>query len=119
MVVQMAEEIRILLGSNLNVTSPFLRPPKLALKLAILKLKLSGLASSKVQDFIDFDNVKRWFDAIAEQFVQHEYDLKNIYNMDESGFAVGESQSSRALTNIREGSDWMVISGRQEWETAI
>ncbi|KYG40720.1 hypothetical protein M433DRAFT_185008 [Acidomyces richmondensis BFW] len=39
--------------------------------------------------------------------------------MDESGFAVGESQLSRALVNIRENSSWKVISGRQEWITAI
>jgi hypothetical protein len=39
--------------------------------------------------------------------------------MDESGFAVSTSQSSRALVNIREQSSWKVISGRQEWITAI
>jgi hypothetical protein len=39
--------------------------------------------------------------------------------MDESGFAVGDSQSSRALVNIREDSSWKVINGRQEWITAI
>ena len=39
--------------------------------------------------------------------------------MDESGFAVGESQSSRALVNVRENSSWKVIAGRQEWITAI
>jgi hypothetical protein len=39
--------------------------------------------------------------------------------MDESGFAIGDSQSSRALVNIREESSWKVIAGRQEWVTAI
>ena len=39
--------------------------------------------------------------------------------MDESGFAVGQSQSSRALVNVREKSSWKVVSGRQEWITAI
>jgi nitrate reductase alpha subunit len=39
--------------------------------------------------------------------------------MNESGFAVGESQSSRALVNVREKSSWKIISGRQEWITAI
>jgi hypothetical protein len=39
--------------------------------------------------------------------------------MDESGFAVGTSQSSRALVNIREQSSWKVVNGRQEWITAI
>jgi hypothetical protein len=39
--------------------------------------------------------------------------------MDESGFAVGTSQPSRALVNIREKSSWKVVHGRQEWITAI
>ena len=39
--------------------------------------------------------------------------------MDESGFAVGTSQSSRALVNIRDKSSWKVVHGRQEWITAI
>ena len=39
--------------------------------------------------------------------------------MDKSGFAVGESQSSRALVNVREKSSWKVVLGRQEWITAI
>lgn len=42
-----------------------------------------------------------------------------MYNMDEFGFAVGESQSSRALINIRENSSWKVVAGRQEWVTAL
>ncbi|KYG41202.1 hypothetical protein M433DRAFT_159330, partial [Acidomyces richmondensis BFW] len=41
------------------------------------------------------------------------------YNIDESGFAVGVSQLSRALVNIREASSWKVVKGRQEWITAI
>lgn len=50
---------------------------------------------------------------------EHQYLPENVYNMDESGFAVGASQSSRALVNIREKSSWKVVSGRQEWITAI
>jgi hypothetical protein len=39
--------------------------------------------------------------------------------MDESGFAVGASQTSRALVNVRDKSSWKKIQGRQEWITAI
>jgi hypothetical protein len=39
--------------------------------------------------------------------------------MDESGFAVGTSQASRALVNVRDKSSWKKIQGRQEWITAI
>jgi hypothetical protein len=34
--------------------------------------------------------VKRWFDAIETKFAEYAYDLSNVWNMDESGFGVGE-----------------------------
>ena len=51
--------------------------------------------------------------------MHNQYDPDHVYNMDESGFAVGASQSSRALVNIRESSSWKQIGSRQEWITAI
>jgi hypothetical protein len=68
---------------------------------------------------VNTDTVKTWFDAVTELRIQHHYPPECIYNMDESGFAVGTSQSSRVLVNVREQSSWKVISGRQEWITAI
>ena len=60
----------------------------------------------------DFDGVRRWFDAVTDLFAQHPYPPERIHNMDESGFAVGDSQSSRALVNVRESTSWKSISGR-------
>jgi hypothetical protein len=68
---------------------------------------------------MDRQAIETWFDAVTELVVQHNYQPDCIYNMDESGFAVGTSQSSRALVNIREKSSWKIVSGRQEWITAI
>jgi hypothetical protein len=65
------------------------------------------------------EGVKRWFDAVTELWVEHQYTPSHVYNMDESGFAVGASESSRALVNIREASSWKQIGSRQEWITAI
>jgi hypothetical protein len=48
--------------------------------------------------------VKMWFEAVMELRIEHQYAPDRIYNMDESGFAVGDSQLSRALVNIREDS---------------
>ncbi len=60
-----------------------------------------------------------YFDAVTELFLQYLYLAERIYNMDESSFAMGASQSSRALVNIRERSSWKDVKGRQEWITAI
>jgi hypothetical protein len=65
------------------------------------------------------DVLRTWFDAVTEVRIAHHYRPECIYNMDESGFAVGASQSSRALVSVREKSSWKVIAGRQEWITAI
>ena len=65
------------------------------------------------------ETAKIWFEAVTELHLQHQYPPEQQYNMDESGFAIGESQITRALVNIREKSSWKVINGRQEWITAI
>lgn len=46
--------------------------------------------------------VKTWFEAVTELCIQHQYAPDQIHDMDESGFAVGESQSSRASVNVRD-----------------
>ena len=39
--------------------------------------------------------IKPWFDAVAEICSEYCYPPEHRYNMDESGYAVGASQSSR------------------------
>ena len=53
---------------------------------------------------MSLEGTKMWFEAVTELYLQNQYPPDRIYNMDESGFAVGESQSSRALVNVREKS---------------
>jgi hypothetical protein len=67
----------------------------------------------------NYEGVKRWFDVVTEVWIKNQYTPDNVYNIDESGFAIGASQSSRALVNIREASSWKQIGSRQEWITAI
>ncbi|KYG39555.1 hypothetical protein M433DRAFT_53943, partial [Acidomyces richmondensis BFW] len=62
---------------------------------------------------VSLDTVKTWFEAVTETRLQHQHQLEHVYNIDESGFAIGDSQSSRALINVRKN------SSRQEWITAI
>jgi len=63
--------------------------------------------------------IQRWFDAVSEQYAQHQYPPDRIYNMDESGFAVGAGQSSRVLVSVHNKTSWKKITGRSEWITAI
>ena len=85
--------------------------------------EIQGVWTRKIESArytaIKYSAVKSWFDAVTDLYLTHQYPSERIYNMDESGFAIGESQSSRALVNIREKSSWKVIKGRQEWITAV
>ena len=85
--------------------------------------EVKGVWTRKIEgarhNAMNVETVKTWFEAVTELCLQHHYTPDHIYNMDQSGFAIGESQSSRALVNIRENSSWKVISGMQEWITAI
>lgn len=63
--------------------------------------------------------VEAYFSSLTELFALNRYAPEDIYNVDESGFAIGESQTSRVLTNIREVASWKRVVGRQEWITAI
>jgi hypothetical protein len=61
---------------------------------------------------VNIATVKMWFDAVTELQIQHCYTPDCIYNMDESGFAIRASQSSRVLVNFHDDLSWKVTSGR-------
>jgi hypothetical protein len=64
------------------------------------------------------DGVRRWISAVTGLWVVNQYVPENVYNMDQSGFAVGASQLLRALDDIREEYRSKEIGSRQEWVTA-
>ena len=80
--------------------------------------EVQGVWARKIEgaghNAMNVETVKTWFEAVTKLCLQHQYTPDRICNMAQSSFAVGESQSSRALVNIRENSSWKVISGRQE-----
>ena len=59
-------------------------------------------------------NITAWFDAFRTQFEEREYELCNIYNMDETGFAIGATQSTRIIVDSTQKSSWKVTAGKQE-----
>ena len=49
----------------------------------------------------------------------YNFDATNIYNMDETGFAIGTSQSNRVVIDTTLRTRYKVEPGRQEWVTAV
>ena len=70
-------------------------------------------------DGASYEVVKRWFEAVASQLQEHTYEPQNIWNMDESGFGVGESQTTRVLVPINFNGKHKSVAGKQEWITDI
>jgi DDE superfamily endonuclease/Tc5 transposase DNA-binding domain len=65
------------------------------------------------------ERVKRWFNAVEAKFAEHAYDLSNVWNMDESGFGVGEEQASRVLIYLDKIQRHKAVLGKQEWISDI
>ena len=58
---------------------------------------------------VNFNTGKTWFEAVTKIRLQYQHEPERIYHMDESGIAIGDSQSSRALAKVRENTSWKVI----------
>jgi Tc5 transposase DNA-binding domain len=61
-----------------------------------------------------YEVVKSWFDAVASLILEHSYDLRDIWNMDESGFGIGDSQNTRVIVPIKFNHKNKVVPGKQE-----
>jgi DDE superfamily endonuclease/Tc5 transposase DNA-binding domain len=66
-----------------------------------------------------YEKVKAWFDAVAAKFQERAYNNSNIWNMDESGFGVGESQTTKVLVPVDRAQQYKTVVGKQEWVTVI
>jgi len=75
--------------------------------------------SAQRYDGANYEAIKRWFDAVAEKSLEHEYKPCNMWNMDESGFGIGESQSTKVLIPITSQHKNKKIIGKQELVTDI
>ena len=123
--IQMAEEVRRNRFSLTHAITSYPRPIGKSWldRFRTRHPEIKGAWTRKIESArhkaLSREVVTMWFEAVTQLRLEHQYTPDRIYNMDESGFAVGDSQSSRALVNIREESSWKVINGRQEWITAI
>ena len=85
--------------------------------------KLKGIYARQIEnlryDEASFEVVKSWFDVVAQLVREHSYEYHNIWNMDESGFRVGESQSTRILVSIDLKIKYKKVADKQEWVTVF
>ena len=65
------------------------------------------------------ERLQRWFDDLEKVVAEFKVRPENIYNMDESGFAIGEKEAGRCIINAHVRQQFQVKPGRQEWVTVV
>jgi len=56
---------------------------------------------------------------VQQTIEEHDVSPQNVYNMDESGFAIGSTQGACVIIDSRIRSQFQARPGRQEWVTVI
>src|SRR5205085_691826 len=63
--------------------------------------------------------LEKWFETFRSITEFYDIHPQNIYNMDESGFSIGEIEASRVVVNKKVRQKYQAQPGRQEWVTAV
>ena len=63
--------------------------------------------------------LQRWFDDLKKVLAEFNIKPENIYNMDESGFAIGEKEAGRIIIDANIRQRYQAKPGRQEWVTVV
>jgi hypothetical protein len=68
---------------------------------------------------VTYPIVNAYFDTLTDLFLENSYPSDAIFNVDETGFALGTTLSSKVLIRRGDTIAFKKISRRQEWITAI
>ena len=64
--------------------------------------------------------IKKWFDRVQITIMQHGIAYEDIYNFDETGFAMGLIATAKVVTRAETtGCSALLQPGNREWVTAI
>jgi len=76
------------------------------------------IEAARIKD-VSVERLVKWFEDLRRVIEEHNIEPKNIYNMDESGFAIGDVEASQRIINVTIRQRFQAKPGRQEWVTAI
>jgi hypothetical protein len=65
------------------------------------------------------ERLTKWSEDLEQIIKEHEVDPENLYNMDESGFAIGDIETSQRIINATIRQKFQTKPGNQEWVTAV
>jgi len=76
------------------------------------------IEAARIKD-VSVERLTRWFEDLRCVIEEHNIESENIYNMDESVFAIGDVEASQRIINATIRQQFQAKLGRQEWVTAI
>ena len=65
------------------------------------------------------ERLQQWFAELEKVLAEYNIKPENIYNMDESGFAIGEKEAGKVIINAEVRQKFQAKPGRQEWVTVV
>lgn len=68
---------------------------------------------------LSVETITQWLNGVRDIIQEYNIHLKNIYNMDETGFAIRSIKRRRVIVDRRMNQKFPVQPGRQEWVTAL
>jgi len=85
---------------------------------ALRTVKARRIDASRMKE-TSVDAIMRWLNTSRETIEKYVVKAENIYNMDESGFAIGSTLGACVIINSQMRSQFQAQPGRQEWVTVI
>ena len=73
---------------------------------------------ARIKD-VSQERLKQWFEDLQSIITEFNIKVENIYNMDESGFAIGDIEASIRIIDKTIHQKFQAKPGHQEWVTAI
>lgn len=76
------------------------------------------IEAARLKD-VSVERLTKWFDDLRGIIEEHNIEPENLYNMDETGFAIGDVEASQRIINATIRQKFQAKPGRQEWVTAV
>lgn len=76
------------------------------------------IEASRIKD-VSVERLIKWFEDLDSIIKEYNIEPENIYDMDESGFAIGDIEASQRIINVETHQQFQAKPGRQEWITGV
>jgi len=80
--------------------------------------RVKCIEAARIKD-VSAERMTKWFEDLKNIIDEFNIATKNTYNMDESGFAIGDVEASQRIINAEVRQRFQAKPGRQVWVTAI